>query len=205
MNNRYYRVRLILLATLVCWAGCGPQTSAPPIRFAARWSSTTARPLDTGGVGPVSSRPPPTVKLTTPAAKSQPDGTFEMSTFEDGDGVVAGPHRVLVRGPSRPGRLYQTRHQPAPRHRREIRALRDFGDWSSASRRAITSNPIKVRRAAKKSSTVKTSRHRRKLKVPGMNGHCRVLNDGAGGAESALTRAGGLRYFCRQAGIALGL
>ena len=95
MNDQHYQVRLILLAALTCWAGCGPQ-HPPTYPVRGKVVFDDGAPLDTEGVILFESTSADGQAFTA-RGKIQSDGTFEMSTFTDGDGAVAGLHRVLVR------------------------------------------------------------------------------------------------------------
>jgi hypothetical protein len=48
----------------------------------------------------------------------QPDGSFQMSTFELHDGVIAGDHRVLIIPPMPPGKIDPTRLPKPVIHKR---------------------------------------------------------------------------------------
>jgi hypothetical protein len=85
---------LVALAALVlapCW-GCGPGAGAPPPLIAVKGKVTyKSQPLtkcnvqfEPDGFG----RPA--------SGKLQSDGTFVLTTLKDGDGVVAGHHRVFI-------------------------------------------------------------------------------------------------------------
>ena len=85
---------LITVLTLVSAAGCGPQRPAATYRVSGKVVFADGTPLATGG----------TILLESvdgqPAYNArgaiQDDGTFRLSTFDEGDGAVAGKHRVIV-------------------------------------------------------------------------------------------------------------
>jgi hypothetical protein len=66
--------------------------------------SVDGRPL---GVGKVMFAPVARSDAIEPGkpaiGRLQPDGTFELSTYQPGDGAVVGPHWVTVYGPSKDG------------------------------------------------------------------------------------------------------
>lgn len=86
------RAALFSLGGLATLSGCGGNpTPTYPAGGHVRFSDGT--PLDEGwvefeplaGDSPVSAR-----------GQIQPDGSFQLSTFEPGDGAVAGEHRAVV-------------------------------------------------------------------------------------------------------------
>ena len=88
---------LIALLMLLGMAGCGPRHPAATYPVSGKVVFADGTPLASGGV----------VLCESVAAEGQPafnargaiqsDGTFRLSTFGEGDGAVAGKHRVLVR------------------------------------------------------------------------------------------------------------
>ena len=87
---------LIGLLIVSGMAGCGPRRPAATYPVSGKVVFADGAPLATGG----------TILLESIAAGGQPvynargaiaaDGTFRLSTFDEGDGAVAGKHRVLV-------------------------------------------------------------------------------------------------------------
>ena len=83
--------------------GCGSGHPAPTYPVTGKVVfSDDGTPLSTGGSILWESVPDePGVLPFNASGAIQADGTFELTTFEEGDGAVAGEHRVLVR-PKRP-------------------------------------------------------------------------------------------------------
>jgi len=89
--------RVVALAFLVlaaCW-GCGPAAGTPPSLIAVKGKVTYKnKPVTTGVI-----QFEPDGGFGRPASgKLQSDGTFVLTTLKDGDGVVAGHHRVFITG-----------------------------------------------------------------------------------------------------------
>ncbi len=86
--------RLIVLATLLlgtCW-GCGSGSGKLPDLIAVKGKVTyKGQPLTKGTI-----RFEPDGFGRMASGNLQSDGTFVLSTLKDGDGVVAGHHRVFV-------------------------------------------------------------------------------------------------------------
>ena len=115
----------IVLAILACLQGCGSD-HPPTYPVSGKVVFEDGKPLTTGGLvlleSVVTEGLPVNARGTINA-----DGTFELTTFEDGDGAVAGKHRMLVR-PQRDADDYLKRgHHPDADHQPAIRALRDLG------------------------------------------------------------------------------
>ena len=98
-NNRYRRcflTQLTLLTLVFCWAGCGSKhTPTYPVSGKVVFEDGT--PLGSGGTVLFESMATENNLRLNARGRIQPDDTFEMTTFEDGDGAVVGKHRVLVR------------------------------------------------------------------------------------------------------------
>ena len=93
--NRNCLVWLIVAGVLICCLGCGPQgPTTYPVRGKVVFED--GAPLATGGKVLFESASLQGVGKNARGA-IQPDGTFEMTTFESGDGAVPGKHRVLVK------------------------------------------------------------------------------------------------------------
>ena len=79
-------------------AGYGSGHPAPTYPVTGKVVFSDDTPLATGGVILWESVPDKAGELPFNASGAiQADGTFELTTFEEGDGAVAGEHRVLVR------------------------------------------------------------------------------------------------------------
>ena len=80
-------------------SGCGSGHPAPTYPVTGKVVfSDDGTPLSTGGAILWESTPDePGELLFNARGAIQADGTFELTTFEEGDGAVAGEHRVLVR------------------------------------------------------------------------------------------------------------
>jgi hypothetical protein len=77
---------------LICCAGCGSGSGALPSLIAVKGKVTfKGQPLTKGTI-----RFEPDGYGRMATGKIQPDGTFVLSTLKDGDGVVAGLHKVSV-------------------------------------------------------------------------------------------------------------
>jgi hypothetical protein len=87
----------IILAALCCIAywGCGPpgKGTAPSLIPVKGKVTYKGQPLTKGLI-----RFEPTDYGREASGDIHPDGTFVLSTHKDGDGVVAGHHRVAVNG-----------------------------------------------------------------------------------------------------------
>lgn len=87
----------IVLAILACLQGCGsdhPPTY--PVSGKVVFEED-GKPLTTGGVVLLESVVAGGLPAVNARGLIKADGTFELTTFEDGDGAVAGKHRMLVR------------------------------------------------------------------------------------------------------------
>jgi hypothetical protein len=89
--------RTIALAVVLlpCW-GCGSDSSAPPAGSTVPIKGKVTfkgQPVTGGDI-----QFEPTDSGRPANGKIQPDGTFTMTTFKEGDGAVPGTHRVAVSG-----------------------------------------------------------------------------------------------------------
>ena len=77
-----------LVAAVVLGAGCGP--ARPPVVPVSGTVTVDGRPLTTGAitVAPANGR--------AAGGRIGPDGRFELSSWQPGDGVTVGTHRVEV-------------------------------------------------------------------------------------------------------------
>ena len=118
-NQRRPRWLLVLLA-IASFVGCGsdPATTYP---VSGKVVFDDGKPFTTGGVvmfEPIAVGEQP---VYTAAGAIAADGTFRISTFQEGDGAVAGEHRVLVRAKrdvdtfGKFGRLQTSKAAIAPR------------------------------------------------------------------------------------------
>ena len=99
MHNRYRRcflTQLTLLTLVFCCAGCGSKHT-PTYPLSGKVVFEDGTPLGSGGIVLFESMATENNLKLNARGMIQPDDTFEMTTFEDGDGAVAGKHRVLVR------------------------------------------------------------------------------------------------------------
>ena len=101
----------VILATIVCAtvSGCA-ESGIPTYRAGGSVKFPDGRPLK---AGIVSFQPIDSNERVSPRGYLREDGSFELSTFKEGDGAIEGEHRVLImpQGPHdgpQPGR-------PAPR------------------------------------------------------------------------------------------
>jgi hypothetical protein len=86
---RFIAAAALISATCV---GCGPATGTPPSLLPVKGKVTyKGQPLTQGIV-----RFEPDGYGRGADGKLQPDGTFVLSTLKEGDGVVAGHHRVYI-------------------------------------------------------------------------------------------------------------
>ena len=94
-NARHSRW-LIVLVTVAGFVGCGsgPATTYP---VSGEVVFDDGTPFTTGGVVMFESIALEDQPVRTAAGTLAADGTFRVSTFKEGDGAVAGKHRVLVR------------------------------------------------------------------------------------------------------------
>jgi hypothetical protein len=91
---RVFSSKLITLATLLlgtCW-GCGPGSRALPSLLPVKGSVTYKGQPVTKGV--IRFEPDDYGRPAT--GQLQSDGTFVLSTLKEGDGVVAGHHRIAI-------------------------------------------------------------------------------------------------------------
>jgi hypothetical protein len=99
----------IILAAplLVTCCGCGPAASHHAATIPVQGKMTyKGRPLTRGVV-----EFEPRNSGRTASGALRPDGTFVLGTFQEGDGAVAGRHRVSVTGTGgRPGGTASTRN-----------------------------------------------------------------------------------------------
>jgi len=87
----------IALAILACLPGCGSD-HLPTYPVRGKVVFEDGEPLTTGGVVLLESVITDDKGLALNArGLIHADGTFELTTFDDGDGAVAGTHRMLVR------------------------------------------------------------------------------------------------------------
>jgi len=93
---RMVTFRVAALAALVlaaCW-GCGPGAGTLPSLIAVKGKVTYKnQPVTTGVI-----QFEPDGYGRTASGKLQSDGTFVLTTLKDGDGVVAGHHRISITG-----------------------------------------------------------------------------------------------------------
>lgn len=88
---------LIVAAAAACLPGCG-SGKLPTYPVTGKVTFENGHPLTTGGIVLCESLDVQSDGVPVVArGKIEKDGTFELFTFEEGDGVVAGKHRVLVR------------------------------------------------------------------------------------------------------------
>ena len=80
---------------IVCASGCG---AGQPLTFpvTGRVEYSDGQPLTTGGVVLFESLDTENTPVTARGAIRE-DGTFDITTYSEGDGAVPGTHRVLVR------------------------------------------------------------------------------------------------------------
>src|SRR5262249_40911904 len=113
--------RLVLLAGLSL-VGCGGSNLYPA---QGKVTFKDGTPLTAGGV---------VFESGTPGAKAgargdiQPDGTFQLSTFKEGDGALEGTYRVAVMAPQPPGAKEGTPVRPLihPRFQRPETSQLEF-------------------------------------------------------------------------------
>ncbi|MEA1951951.1 MAG: hypothetical protein U9N87_11235, partial [Planctomycetota bacterium] len=82
---------LILLVVSIL-AGCGGPL--PTYKAGGKVTLPDGTPMN---AGQVEFRPVDSEHLVSARGAIQTDGTFELSTFEAGDGAIEGEHQVLVR------------------------------------------------------------------------------------------------------------
>jgi len=90
-------VVLFVLPGLIGLAGCKESRPAATYPVSGRVVFSDGAPLSTGGVVICESVPAEKQRTFCARAVIQADGTFRLSTFSDGDGAVAGKHRVLIK------------------------------------------------------------------------------------------------------------
>lgn len=91
-------VALAALSLMLC-SGCGGSSQATPATAIVRVKGTITfkgKPLTRGQV-----QFEPKDAGRDAYGKIQPDGTFVLTTFKEGDGAVKGVHRVSVNGAER--------------------------------------------------------------------------------------------------------
>lgn len=76
-----------LVCTLLCGCGGGNQLDTVVVRGTVMYQG---KPLPYGTISFQPQAGPPAM------GKIQPDGSFTLSTYGDGDGAIVGPHKVLV-------------------------------------------------------------------------------------------------------------
>jgi hypothetical protein len=96
-NSRYFASALAAVLLVPCW-GCGPTSGELASLVAVKGKVTyKGQPVAKGIVRfePEGYGRPATGRL-------QSDGTFVLGTYKEGDGVVAGSHKVTVGGFDKP-------------------------------------------------------------------------------------------------------
>jgi hypothetical protein len=89
-DQRWRLLRFLVTAGLLLTLGCGPKRIATwDVAGSVRFQDGT--PVQFGTVEFYQSQLDLTARGTI-----QPDGTFQLGTFQDGDGAVAGKHEVIV-------------------------------------------------------------------------------------------------------------
>jgi hypothetical protein len=86
--NKWSQLLVVIAIAAACCGGCGRSTlEVAPVKGKVLLDK---RPLTKGGVV--------TLPLAGRGAHGviQPDGTFELSTYGNGDGASLGPHKVAV-------------------------------------------------------------------------------------------------------------
>ena len=99
MIDRCFRCNfawLVALVALVSAEGCGPRHPAETNPVSGNVVFADGEPLATGGLILLESFEAEGQQFNA-RGEIQADGTFRLSTFDQGDGAVAGRHRVLVR------------------------------------------------------------------------------------------------------------
>lgn len=94
--NRRHPHRLLVLLAMAGFAGCGSDPAATyPVSGKVVFDD--GKPFTAGGVVMFESITVGDPPMYTAAGAIAADGTFRISTFQEGDGAVAGEHRALVR------------------------------------------------------------------------------------------------------------
>jgi hypothetical protein len=100
----------LLPAAWLCLAGCSSGPKTYPVEGTVVFKDGTPFPGGLVEFEPVTADP----KLRVNARGAvQPDGTFRLTTFKEGDGAVEGQHRAVVLPPAPPN-LVEDRTKPPP-------------------------------------------------------------------------------------------
>jgi hypothetical protein len=106
MNPRRISLAGVVLASVLAAAGCGPSgPTTIPIRGEVIFQGKPLRDVPFGLVHYL----PKTAEGRQATGRLQPDGTFELTTFKNADGVVPGEYDVVVAAYS--GQTEMTREQ----------------------------------------------------------------------------------------------
>ena len=112
---------------LVGFSGCGSETQEAPVTTVPAKGKVTykGKPLSSGTVVFE-----PEGAGREAQAEIKEDGTFELSTYKAGDGVVLGPHRVSVRGGSVQKARLPLKFANAASAKIEVEVTKDKSDYA---------------------------------------------------------------------------
>ena len=138
-----YRTQLSLFCCLIllgmaALAGCGGQV--PTYKAGGKVTLPDGTPMNSGQV---EFRPVDSQHLVSARSTIQLDGTFELGTFEAGDGAIEGEHQVLVRP-----MLLSVGGTPPPGMPvfKPVQIAKRFADFSTSGLRfTVTRDPAKNR------------------------------------------------------------
>lgn len=124
MRFSIFITRLVMLAATVMLAGCTQQAATAPVNGSVTYNG---QPV---GQGQILFQPVSGADKNYPGkparADVQPDGTYALTTFDEGDGALLGEHRVTFELGPQPAGEYRdgTQHPPSPEEVAKWRSLR---------------------------------------------------------------------------------
>src|SRR3954453_15047519 len=87
---------LVLVTAALCLFGCGGHPSKPKLGRVSGKVTYNGQPVTKGLVSFVPSGGPGAQTGQAAPGEIGPDGSYTLTTFENGDGAVLGEHKVLV-------------------------------------------------------------------------------------------------------------
>jgi hypothetical protein len=87
---------LVLLGAAAFLFGCGGDTGKPKLGRVSGKVTYNGKPVTKGTVSFIPASGPGIATGQSAAGEIGPDGSYQLTTFEGGDGAVLGEHRVIV-------------------------------------------------------------------------------------------------------------
>ncbi|WP_422924401.1 hypothetical protein [Singulisphaera sp. PoT] len=129
------RLRVVAILALVTLGGCGGRDNLPPMGQVSGKVTYKGKPLATGMVvfSPLMGSEGQTGQLATGMLGK--DGSYELSTFDDGDGAVLGEHLITVKAVEK-----VRTEKPNPKDTEQIRTPGPDGKLSYVFMKSLVPN-----------------------------------------------------------------